>query len=304
MAEDDNSTNSMRIPNFTLDEDLSHLSFGSGSCKTEEEKKHDPEDDSLNSERNRLQTLAKERAFWSSTVTRRNVTLGSNHVRTAEAVMSLGISEMRCKVTPTAIALALSIAHSLSPLFPYHHYLIYQDYDKAVSCFQSAGRIYKKLYGPSNLGLAKALDKIGHAASQKDPATPERLTFALDSLEEAFKIRTELLGPSHVDTVETLNNMAGVYMKLDKLQIAKQTFHDVLMKRIAIFDQMHPSVAVTAHTLASVHVSLKEVEEAYHYFNFAYAVYRAVGLSEGHPLLVGILQEVADLDSAAFRVSL
>ncbi len=189
-------------------------------------------------------------------------------------------------------------------MFPFFYVLHQQEYDRSVSCFQSAGRIFKKLYGPSNLGLAKALDKIGLAASQKERSTPERLTFALDSLEEAFKIRTELLGPSHVDTVDTLNNMAGVYLKLEKLQIAKQTFHDVLMKRIAIFNHMHPSVAVTAHTLATIHVSLKEVEEAYHYFNFAYAVYRAVGLHEGHPLLAKILREVADLDSAAYRVSL
>jgi hypothetical protein len=97
MAEDDNSTNSMRIPNFTLNEDLSHLSFGSDSCKSDEEKK-DQEDDSEASERNRIKSLKKELDFWNSTVTRRNVTLGSSHVRTAEAVMNLGMSEMRCKV--------------------------------------------------------------------------------------------------------------------------------------------------------------------------------------------------------------
>ena len=174
-----------------------------------------------------------------------------------------------------------------------------------MASFQSAGRTCKIIYGSCNLGLAKALDKIGLAASQNESYSAERLTFALESLEEAFKIRKELLGEAHIDTVDTLSNIAGVYLKLEKLQIAKQTFHDVLKRRLAIFDRMHPSVAVTAHTLAIIHMSLQEMDDALHFFHFAYDVFHSVGIPEHHPLLVGILNEVAALHKvSSHRVAL
>jgi hypothetical protein len=78
---------------------------------------------------------------------------------------------------------------------------------------------------PSLLVVAHALDKVGLAASlcpteqSLDPSSssvqvPENLDWGLVALKEAFKIRFNYLGPWHVDVVDTLNNIAGIHLRL------------------------------------------------------------------------------------------
>lgn len=139
-----------------------------------------------------------------------------------------------------------------------------------------------------------ALNKVGLAACQLSKMEAN-LRKALEALNQSFSIRFEVLGPSHADTIDTLNNMAGVYFHLGKLNEARQAYFEVWTMRQAVFGTNHPSVAVTAHALGGVHLRLGQAEEAAkHYYN-AFDIYRHLDLSEEHPTVARLLSDIDQL---------
>ena len=77
-----------------------------------------------------------------------------------------------------------------------------------------------------SLVFARALDKIGLAASMS--SSRQNLDWALLALREAFHLRLSHLGPHHPDTIDTLNNIAGVYLRMREWSHAKESYVDVL----------------------------------------------------------------------------
>lgn len=128
-----------------------------------------------------------------------------------------------------------------------------KNFDAACSSFTTAAVIF----GESHLGGAKNYNLLGLAACQAN-----RLDLAMEALVMAFNVRSQVLEPFHVDTVDVLNNIAAVYYKLNDNLEAARCFREVLTIRKAIFGRTHPSVAVTAHALARTCVRLELKEEA------------------------------------------
>jgi hypothetical protein len=119
--------------------------------------------------------------------------------------------------------------------------------------------------------VARALDKVGLAACK----TNQNLNLALGALKGALKIRCEILGPSHVDSIDTLNNIAGVRFNRKEWVVAAQDYLAVFSWREQVFGRNHPSVAVTAHTLASIYdCRLFRLEEAREFYVIALQVYQ------------------------------
>ena len=96
--------------------------------------------------------------------------------------------------------------------------------------------------------MALGLNQLGVAIAASDTD----LSLALSTLQECFDIRNRLLGPNHVDTVDTLSNMADVRCSLKEYEAAYNTYLAVLRSREWLFGRIHLSVAATALSIANV----------------------------------------------------
>jgi hypothetical protein len=203
----------------------------------------------------------KEQTYWNTILTARKMTHGIVHRKTAKAFMYLGNSHMRGG-----------------------------DYPQATKAFESACNIYKTLDGPHNLSVAGSLDSIGLAAlrSRKSTITLDKANTVLG---EAFAIRFALLGPWHVDTVETYNKIASVHLHLQEFREAAKAYEEVHSVRAALFGERHPSVAIAAHSLANVYLKLSQHDLSYHYYNVALDIYTHMQLPTDHPTVARLLRD-------------
>ena len=95
-----------------------------------------------------------------------------------------------------------------------------------MSVYERMIVILKNHCKDDSLVFARALDKIGLAASMK--SSRQNLDWALLALREALHLRLSHLGPHHLDTIDTLNNIAGVYLRMREWSHAKECYVDVL----------------------------------------------------------------------------
>lgn len=121
------------------------------------------------------------------------------------------------------------------------------------------------------------------------------------ALDEALLIRYEKLGPTHIDTVETLNKIARVQMKLCWFVDSRNSYYEVLKLRQAIFGDTHPCVAITAHALATVHARLYEIGEAKLCFSRALTIFQRNGMGK-HKFADRIRQDISELQHVNTRI--
>lgn len=101
-----------------------------------------------------------------------------------------------------------------------------QDYTESLSVYKRMIGIIGKHCDDDSLEFARALDKVGLAAS-KCPSQ-KNLEWALLALNEALHLRLSQLGPHHYDTVDTLNNIAGIFLRKKEWVQARDSYIDVL----------------------------------------------------------------------------
>jgi len=132
----------------------------------------------------------------------------------------------------------------------------------------------------------------------EDEYDDSNLDWALIALKEALAIRVSYMGPHHPDCVDTLNNIAGVYLHKKDWATARTLYLDVLTTRAAIFGRNHGSIAVTAQTLGKVFVRLSEFRNALLHYNLALEIYQGEGmqLRDGHPLVVRVRKSIASTE--------
>ena len=216
------------------------------------------------------QQADQECDYWNAAVTKTMKTHGKAHSQVAEALIQLGQA-----------------------------YMLAREYAQAVIAFQSACRIWKQLErsDEDRLRFCRAVDAIGMAwarVSQDDD--PDHCNKAMTALEEAFAIRYDLLGPWHVDTVETLNKMASVHLHLREYTEACNAYWEVFWVRKAIFGPDHPSVAIAAHALGNVFVKLAATEDAANFFQIAVEIYDKMHLPNKHPAVARLMRDYKRLD--------
>ena len=210
----------------------------------------------------RLRIAQQEQSYWTGVVNNRSATLGTLHRHTAEAFLSLGHAHMRLN-----------------------------NYSEAMSSFQSSCKIFKALDGPTHVSVGRALDAFGLAALRCKQGGATYLIQAKTALEEAFAIRFHSLGVWHVDTVETFNKIASVYLHMGRLMEASLAYKEVYLVRKAIYGVNHPSVAISAHGLANVYLRMKQPEQSLLYFDVALGIYRSMHLPKGHPTVARLLND-------------
>lgn len=101
------------------------------------------------------------------------------------------------------------------------------------------------------------------------------------ALTDALKIRCELLGSTHVDAVDTLNNIAGVRLNMAQAELAALDYLAVFRNRVIIFGRNHASVAITCYTLACILSDrLGMAAEGNELFLVSLRIYEALGLRD------------------------
>jgi len=187
-----------------------------------------------------------------------------------------------------------------------------KEYKEALIIYKRTVAIYRHYHGDDSLVVARVLDKVGLSATQCSittrKSTPSSasaegkehnyLDWAFLALNEALHVRITHLGPHHCDTVDTLNNIGGVFLHKKDWKRAKETYLDVLIVRASIFGNNHASVAVTAQTLGVVCSHLSQFESSLKYFQLALSIYRQkpMQLKESHPLIKKSLRNIDRID--------
>jgi len=217
--------------------------------------------------RARARALA-ERDFYNNCLKQKVLEYGPHNAEVARAMANLGSSLMRCKAFSDAL----------------------QVYKRAVAML----RVH---FGDDSLMVAKALNNIGYAASMNP--TAENLDYALIALQEALSIRIAYHGPHHCDCVETLNNIAGVYLHKREWATARDLYLDVLTTRAAIFGRSHGSIPVTAQTLAKVFTRLSDFPHALRHLELALEIYKgdSMKLRDNHPLVVKVKKSIISTEN-------
>jgi Tetratricopeptide repeat len=177
-------------------------------------------------------------------------------------------------------------------------------YDSAMHHFFGAMEVWKRKHGPCHVKIGRVLDAIGLAMMRKAQPSSKHETVDLalmkkaqSHLRQSFAIRFHQLGVWHVDTVETYNKLASVHLHLGELKEACQAYQQVFLVRRAIFGSRHPSVAISAHSLANVFYKLHMKHESLHWYQVAQIIYEdELHLSHHHPTLVKLLKDRARLE--------
>jgi hypothetical protein len=153
----------------------------------------------------------------------------------------------------------------------------FQEYVAAGKTFLSALKIITATHGDRHLSVALALDKLGMATCK----TNANLKLALAALEDAFQIRRKLLGLEHLDTVDTLHNIASVRLNLKQYDLAAKDYYAVLVHRMEFFGRYHISVAATAFQVAWIlETFLHQSGQARELYLFSLHSYQALNLKE------------------------
>ena len=211
-------------------------------------------------------------------------------------------------------------------------YLRIQDYASAQDVCKTAVRVFKRTCrldqssgendseNENSLRLAKALDVLGlaqtaggksitinegndtdpHATNGQDKTA---LLLGIQSFRKSFRIRLDKLGPTHVDTVETLNKIANAYMALGMYSGACADFKEVMQLRTAIMGEHHPSVAVAAQSVGLAYFKLNENDQAKAYYLQALNIFAVSGLAN-HKVAKKLRDDIAHLGFDLARVEI
>jgi tetratricopeptide (TPR) repeat protein len=231
--------------------------------------------------------LQREVRYWKRRLDHATKHHGRVHPQTAEASFNLGHAQLRCL-----------------------------HYDPALENLTHAHAIWRSLHRGDRLHLSvgRALDGMGlcllrsstkqRPRQQKQRQQGDRrrrqrtdsLREAQRLLEQAFAIRCHHLGVWHVDTVETYNRLASVRLHLGDVAGACHAYQEVFHVRRAIFGRSHPSVAISAHSVANCHYRLGSVPQSLQWYQRALDVYEAMGLAYRHPAVARLLKDRSRLE--------
>jgi len=207
-----------------------------------------------------------ERNYWNMIVSNRIHSHSAIHPSTAQALMQLGHSHSRCN-----------------------------EPNEALKVFKSAVRIFRKLYGENDLCVASALNKFGLVAC-RFPENKEYLILSMKALKQAFAIRYATLGPHHIDTVDSLNNIAGVYLQVQNYESARKAYYEVWMVRKELLGKYHPSVGVASQSLANVHLKMSQTSHASTFFRIAHDIFRRNHLAPENPTMIRLQADMIRLE--------
>jgi tetratricopeptide (TPR) repeat protein len=147
----------------------------------------------------------------------------------------------------------------------------------------------EKARGSLQHDFASALNDLGDLKFEQGKYRDAESLFR-----EALQIRQRLLGEAHLQTLETLNDLALTLQRLDEIRQAVPMLRQVFDGHRRALGNNHPDVAQSANNLAMAHYRLKEYAEAEPLFREALAINRQAFGNE-HPEVATTLSNLASL---------
>ena len=206
--------------------------------------------------------------------------LGERHEEVADIYSTKGFMEMEKHDYIHALESfdkALEIVEALNPqhsrialfyLNKGNALLKMGNYERADICLQRAQSLLSSR--PNHTPSATdACIKLSFALSWSGQHEYEK---SLQSLQEAFAIRSNLLGSTHPDTADVQDAIGSVHRSAGRFQTAVDFYNIALSARLKSLGDKHPSVAASLTNLALAHMGWEKYDEAIKYLVDALAI--------------------------------
>ena len=119
--------------------------------------------------------------------------------------------------------------------------------DKTEELLLEAQRIYEKKLGSDNLSYASASHYLGQFYRTFEDKKNQKESE--NQLKTALEIRVNQLGKSHIKTIETLEQLALLYWKQDKIEESKALFENVIAHNYDFIKNYFPAMSETEKEL-------------------------------------------------------
>ncbi len=165
---------------------------------------------------------------------------------------------------------------------------------EAIPILEKAAKTFGVLH--KAIARARCLDLLGQACSNS-----ARWNESISHLFEAFLIREGELGPTHVDTVDTLKHLGEVFLCSGNAHQARNCFAKVFWIHRDLFGTEHRCVARDAHNLANAFDAEDDFLQAEIFYRTSLEIYRRAGDSDDSPTIQGLLNDLRRVQSPSFQ---
>ncbi|CAF4180770.1 unnamed protein product, partial [Rotaria sordida] len=131
------------------------------------------------------------------------------------------------------------------------------EYSKAITFYERAIDIYKKMSPPSQLGLAAAYNNIGLVYRNMSEYSK-----ALSSYERSLEIRKIALPPNHPDLTSAYNNIGMVYDEMGEYSKALSLYERSLEIQKIALPPNHPDLATSYNNIGAVYDNMGKYSKA------------------------------------------
>jgi tetratricopeptide (TPR) repeat protein len=195
--------------------------------------------------------------------------------------------------------------------------LIYQNIGRlfeALPLFKKGYRLTKEVLGEKHPDTLISLNNLTyiHTESLKLAETYNNQVVqfyqqgqfeqALPLAEEALKIRIEILGEKHPNTLQSMNNLALIYQNIGWLSEALPLSEKNYRLTKEVLGEKHPSTLRSLNNLAGIYQTIGQLSEALPLFEKSYRLHKEV-LGEKHPDTLGSLNNLALIYQALWQLS-
>ncbi len=119
-------------------------------------------------------------------------------------------------------------------------------------------------------------------------------------LERSFQLRRDLLGADDLDTLTSMNSLAGLYQEQGRNQEALPLFEETVAARRRVLGDEHPHTLNARHNLSSLYVPLGRFQDAERLSEDLLETARRV-LDDEHPIRLSIMNHRARLHQTLGR---
>lgn len=166
-------------------------------------------------------------------------------------------------------------------------------WESALACWENALEIRSQVLGETHPDVANTCNNIGIALGKL-----ARYDEAIEILERALELRAKHHGTrEHVEIAATLHNIGNVLHAAQDCAGAIQCFWDAKLLQEQLLGPNHIQVARACVAIANVYYEAQQYEDSREAYCDALQVFTDAGLSEGHPEVVAIQQDLQDIES-------
>ena len=163
-----------------------------------------------------------------------------------------------------------------------------KDYDRALWTMKRVQTLHTRSAGFNSIVMADDFSRI--AQIQAEMKKPED---AVNSLQTALIIRTNLLGPLDPSLVFDLDRLGGLQIAARAYDKAEETYRHALVIRETLFGKTHADLIATVDGLGYALFGQKKYDEAEPVYQRLLALWISSVGSEKHPMVAIALDKIA-----------